>query len=65
MKNVYLLSLSPIKTSAVILSPSLVPNGNDISIMVMLNNSSCSDTVSLCIGISNEEQLVPAGNVTL
>ena len=53
------------RTSAVILSPSLVPNGNDISIIVILNDSFPSDTVSLIIGISNEEQLVPAGNVTM
>ena len=65
MKNVYSLSLSYMRTSAVILSPSLVPNGNDISTIVILNDSSCSDSVSLYIGISNEEQLVPGGNVTL
>ena len=41
-----------------------MPNGNDIINIEMLKVSLSSDMISLFIGISTEEQLVPAGNVT-
>ena len=47
------------------LSPSSVPNGNDTSTIVILNVSSSSASISSCIEILNEEQLVPLGNVTV
>ena len=59
------LSLSTISTTAVKSSPSTVPNGNDTSTIVILNDSSSSASVSSCIEILKEEQLVPAGNVTM
>ena len=61
----YSLSLSTITTSVVKSSPSIVPNGNDISTIVILNVSSSSASKSSCIEILNEEQLVPTGNVTM
>ena len=61
----HLLSLSSIRTVALLTLPSLTPNGNDISVIRILNISSFSDIVSSVIGIeaSEEAQVVPAGNV--
>ena len=65
MQNKYSLSLSTIRMSAALLSlSSSTPNGNDCFIIIMLNSSLSSERVSLIIGILNEEQFIPAGNVT-
>ena len=62
--SIHSLSLSVITTSASLSLPSIMPNGNDILIIAMLRVSFSSDMLSSFIGIANEVQLVPAGNVT-
>ena len=59
------LSLSFIVAVAVVFSPRVIPYGNDSSIMVKVKYSSPSDSSSSFIGILNDEQVTPAGNVTL
>ena len=61
----HLLSLSSIRTVALLTPPNLTPNGNDISTILILNISSFSDIASSVIGIevSEEAQVTPAGNV--
>ena len=63
LQNIHSLLLSIMTTSVSLLSPSMMPNGNDISTIVMLNVSFSSDKLSSFIGIVNEVQLVPTGNV--
>ena len=58
------LSLSTITPSAGLFSPSITPNGKDFFNIVIINVSLLSDLVSLIIGMTNEEQFVPTGNVT-
>ena len=59
------LSLSIISTSVIVLSPSVMPNGNNSSIILMVNSLFCLNSKSSIIGISIEELLVPVENITL
>ena len=51
-------------TLVLLKSSSLIPYGNDLSIIIISNVSLLSEITSSTIGTSNEEQVAPAGNVT-